>query len=226
MPTHPFDAAGYAELFHRALHKRGARAHKDALTAAGDLLARTPPVRNLRNARLAPQFADLVIAAVRDRSEPGEDLLITPADIPPGIHDTGATGDPMAELDALTGLATVRQEIELAAAGVEAARLRRDAGQSATAEPARHMVFTGGPGTGEDGHRAAGRPHPRRAVLRAPRRGVPSPARRPPCRPDRAQDPRRRAERARRRAFHRRGALPHAERVGRRLRSPRRSAHW
>src|SRR5690606_18587358 len=43
--TQPFTAEGFAELFNRALHQRGARAHKRALTAAGQLLVSTPPVR-------------------------------------------------------------------------------------------------------------------------------------------------------------------------------------
>ncbi|MFD0691770.1 AAA family ATPase [Actinomadura fibrosa] len=147
--THPFTAEGHAELFNRALHQRGARAHKRALTAAGELLARTPPVRNLRNARLAQHLADIVVDAVRERTGPGEELVVKRPDVPAAVDTTGRTGDPMAELAAMTGLGTVKQEIELLVAGAKAAKLRRDAGLPVPAPPARHMVFTGNPGTGK-----------------------------------------------------------------------------
>ncbi|GAA2401099.1 hypothetical protein GCM10010191_05430 [Actinomadura vinacea] len=149
VPTHPFDAAGYAGLFDRALRERGARADEEALTAAGELLVRTPPVRNLRNARLAHHLAGTVADAVRERTAPGEEPVAGRADIPASLDTAATPGDPMAELAALTGLGTVKQEIELIAAGAEAARLRREAGLPATPAPARHMVFTGGPGTGK-----------------------------------------------------------------------------
>ncbi|WP_051712458.1 AAA family ATPase [Spirillospora albida] len=146
--THPFDAEGYAELFNRALHQRGARAHKRALTAAGELLVRTPPVRNLRNARLAQHLADTVVTAVRKRTEPGEELVVKRPDIPASFDASGTPSDPMAELEALTGLTTVKREIELLTASAKAAALRREAGMPGIA-PARHMVFTGSPGTGK-----------------------------------------------------------------------------
>ncbi|WP_131739240.1 AAA family ATPase [Actinomadura roseirufa] len=149
VPTHPFTAEGYAELFNRALQQRGARAHKRALTAAGELLVRTPPVRNLRNARLAQRLADVVVESVRRRSEPGEELVVKRPDVPAAFDASGNPGDPMAELTALTGLATVKQEIELLAAGAKAAEMRREAGLPVPAAPARHMVFTGNPGTGK-----------------------------------------------------------------------------
>ncbi|WP_021595107.1 AAA family ATPase [Actinomadura welshii] len=145
--THPFTAEGYSELFNRAVQQRGARAHKRALTAAGQLLARTPPVRNLRNARLAQRLADIVVEAVRERTEPGQELVVKRPDVPASF-DTPAD-DPMAELDALVGLGTVKHEIELIIAGAKAAKLRGDAGLPVPAGPARHMVFTGNPGTGK-----------------------------------------------------------------------------
>ncbi|WP_157408122.1 AAA family ATPase [Actinomadura atramentaria] len=146
--THPFNADGYAELFERALRQRGARAHKRALTAAGRLLAETAPVRNLRNARLAHRLADVVVDSVRERTPPGEELVVKRSDVPAVFHAGRTAGDPFAELAALTGLHSVKQEIELLAAGAKAARLRREAGLTVPA-PARHMIFSGNPGTGK-----------------------------------------------------------------------------
>ncbi|MFF0522925.1 AAA family ATPase [Actinomadura nitritigenes] len=147
--THPFDADGYAELFNRALQQRGARAHKRALTAAGQLLVRTPPIRNLRNARLAQRLADIVVENVRANTPAGEELVVKRADVPAAFDTAGTPSDPMAELAALTGLRTVKAEIELLVAGAKAAKLRREAGLPSPAAPARHMVFTGDPGTGK-----------------------------------------------------------------------------
>ncbi|MEU5882777.1 AAA family ATPase [Spirillospora sp. NPDC047279] len=146
--THAFTAEGYAELFSRALHQRGARAHKRALTAAGQLLSETPPVRNLRNARLAHLLADVVVDAVRARTEPGAELVVKRADVPASFDAAGSPGDAHAELAALTGLGPVKHEIELLVATARAAQMRRDSGLPVTA-PARHMVFTGNPGTGK-----------------------------------------------------------------------------
>ncbi|MFG2085114.1 MULTISPECIES: AAA family ATPase [unclassified Spirillospora] len=145
--THPFTAEGHAELFNRAVQQRGARAHKRALTAAGQLLAGTRPVRNLRNARLAQRLADIVVESVRERTEPGEELVVKRPDVPDSFDSPGA--DPMAELAALTGLGSVKQEIELLIAGAKATKMRRDAGVPVPAAPARHTVFTGNPGTGK-----------------------------------------------------------------------------
>jgi len=55
-------------------------------------------------------------------------------------------GDPMAELDALIGLDEVKEQVELLVAEQRAAVLRRQVGMEVTPR-ARHMVFTGSPGT-------------------------------------------------------------------------------
>ncbi|MEU8797956.1 AAA family ATPase [Spirillospora sp. NPDC048819] len=68
--TRPFTAQGHAELFRRALAARGARGTRQAVEAAGALLAATPPMQTLRNARLAPHLADQVVAAARARTTP------------------------------------------------------------------------------------------------------------------------------------------------------------
>jgi SpoVK/Ycf46/Vps4 family AAA+-type ATPase len=54
----------------------------------------------------------------------------------------------LAELESMIGLEEVKREIRMLAAGVKAETMRRDAGLPVTA-PARHMVFTGSPGTGK-----------------------------------------------------------------------------
>ncbi|WP_051107772.1 AAA family ATPase [Actinomadura atramentaria] len=143
--TRPFTAEGHAELFRRAVEEQGGRVTKQAALAAGELLAATPPVQTLRNARLARHLADQVMPRVLDRD--GEPV-VRKQDLPLTVDTGQALGDPLAELAALTGLATVKKEIALLVAGTQAARLRRDAGLSVTA-PTRHLVFTGNPGTGK-----------------------------------------------------------------------------
>ncbi|TDC66942.1 AAA family ATPase [Actinomadura sp. GC306] len=164
--TRPFTAQGHAELFRRALEARGARGTRQAVEAAGVLLAATPPMQTLRNARLAPHLADLVVEAARaraaapgdaggetvgetaDGSAPGSALVIRKQDIPETLDTSVATGNPLAELRELTGLETVKHEIALLVAGTHAARLRSESGLTIT-PPTRHMVFTGNPGTGK-----------------------------------------------------------------------------
>ncbi|MFC6884494.1 MULTISPECIES: AAA family ATPase [Actinomadura] len=154
--TRPFTAEGHAELFRRAVERRGARATRHALAAAGELLAVTPPVQTLRNARLAPQLAEQVVEAARARAgsggadggEPGGPLVIRKQDVPAALDTAQAAGNPLAELRELTGLDTIKHEIALLVAGTRAARLRSESGLRITA-PTRHMVFTGNPGTGK-----------------------------------------------------------------------------
>ncbi|GAA2095757.1 AAA family ATPase [Actinomadura alba] len=146
--TRPFPAGEHAELFRQELARRGARAHKRALTAAGELLAETTPVQSLRNARLAPHLADLVVEAVRGRTEPGAELVVKRADVPRSLDTSGAVDDPLAELNGLTGLDTIKEEIDLLIAVTRAGQLRGEVGLHVSA-PTRHMVFTGDPGTGK-----------------------------------------------------------------------------
>jgi SpoVK/Ycf46/Vps4 family AAA+-type ATPase len=54
----------------------------------------------------------------------------------------------MAELDAMTGLTSVKEQVRSIAASIEAARRRTIAG-IATERPMRHFVFLGPPGTGK-----------------------------------------------------------------------------
>ncbi|TDD35150.1 AAA family ATPase [Actinomadura sp. KC06] len=162
--TRPFTAEGHAELFRRALDARGARGTRQAVEAAGALLAATPPMQTLRNARLAPHLADQVVAAVRaraakdaaqaaDGTAPEDESrdakpVVRKQDIPETLDTSLAAGNPLAELHSLTGLDTVKHEIALIVAGTHAARLRSESGLRIT-PPTRHMVFTGNPGTGK-----------------------------------------------------------------------------
>ncbi|GAA1877518.1 AAA family ATPase [Actinomadura bangladeshensis] len=147
--TRPFTADGHAELFRRALAARGARGTRQAVAAAGALLAATPPMQTLRNARLAPYLADQVTAAARARQGAADaELLVRKQDVPGTLDISRAAGNPLAELRDLTGLETVKHEIALLVAGTHAARLRSENGLKIT-PPTRHMVFTGNPGTGK-----------------------------------------------------------------------------
>ncbi|WP_067456070.1 AAA family ATPase [Actinomadura macra] len=146
--TRPFDAAGHAELFRRALDRHGVRATRHALDAAGALLAATPAMQTLRNARLAPHLADQIVAVVRARTAADAEAVVRKQDIPETFDTSRATGNPLAELRDLTGLETVKHEIALLVAGTHAARLRSESGLTIT-PPTRHMVFTGNPGTGK-----------------------------------------------------------------------------
>ncbi|NKZ07342.1 AAA family ATPase [Actinomadura latina] len=146
--TTPFTEEGHAELFRRALTARGARGTRQAVAAAGELLAATPPMQTLRNARLAPYLADQLVAAVRARLGPDAELVVRKQDVPDTLDISRAVGNPLAELNDLTGLDTVKHEIALLVAGTHAARLRSENGLRIT-PPTRHMVFTGNPGTGK-----------------------------------------------------------------------------
>ncbi|WP_242900854.1 AAA family ATPase [Actinomadura terrae] len=146
--TRPFDAAGHAELFRRALDRHGVRATRHAIEAAGALLEATPPTQTLRNARLAPHLADQVVAAVKARTAEGAELVVRKQDVPETLDTAQSIGNPLAELRDLTGLETVKHEIALLVAGTHAARLRGESGLRIT-PPTRHMVFTGNPGTGK-----------------------------------------------------------------------------
>ena len=57
-------------------------------------------------------------------------------------------GDPMAELEALVGLAPVKEQVKRLVAELKAEKLRTEAGMPPS-EKSRHMVFTGNPGTGK-----------------------------------------------------------------------------
>ncbi|CAM3016222.1 AAA family ATPase [Saccharomonospora xinjiangensis] len=106
------------------------------------------------NARLAVTLLDrcLSLRSRRLLSGDGEEQAhspITVADLPstavPAVH-TDLPDDPIGEIERLVGLASVKREVRLLVAEVEADRLRKEVGLP-PARPTRHLVFTGNPGT-------------------------------------------------------------------------------
>src|SRR5580700_7480732 len=67
---------------------------------------------------------------------------------PPRPRPQISVEDAMAELDAMIGLASVKEQVRSIAASIEAARRRTVAGIT-TERPMRHFVFLGPPGTGK-----------------------------------------------------------------------------
>ncbi|TDD81594.1 AAA family ATPase [Actinomadura rubrisoli] len=153
--TRDFAEDDFAELFTLAVARRGATVGPEVAATAGVLLSRTPPLLNLRGARLVEHLAAQCAAAVRSRtsapprtSASGE-LEITAADLPQRLIPGRRTEtDPLAELAACAGLEPVKREVDALVAEAKAAHLRREAGM-AVAERPRHLVFAGNPGTGK-----------------------------------------------------------------------------
>ncbi|GLZ12446.1 hypothetical protein Acsp04_26810 [Actinomadura sp. NBRC 104425] len=175
--TRDFRQDDYTELFRRAVARRGAAVAREVAAQAGALLAATPPLLNLRGARLVEHLANQATANARARlaaalqAEPprpaAEDadpspaaaeapaaggpgvLEVVAADLPQRlIPGRAAERDPHAELAALAGIEPVKREIAALVAEAKAARLRREAGMAVASRP-RHLVFAGSPGTGK-----------------------------------------------------------------------------
>ncbi|MGW5685343.1 AAA family ATPase [Nonomuraea sp. NPDC003754] len=134
--TREFTHEERAELFHRAVARRGATASGDAAEAAAELAGAGS--QNLRGARLTDRLAEHAVRAARERGS----ASVTIADLP------AAPGGPRASLDGCLGLEPVKAEIALVVAEARAARLRREAGTPGLARPP-HLAFTGRPGTGK-----------------------------------------------------------------------------
>ena len=94
-----------------------------------DAIKATPTRRTAKDAPGAESTAGTTAAAVVD--PPARDL-----------------DELLDELDALVGLAEVKQEVRLVANLLQVQRLRRERGLRVTAS-SRHLVFTGNPGTGK-----------------------------------------------------------------------------
>ncbi|WP_141583978.1 AAA family ATPase [Actinomadura sp. WMMA1423] len=154
--TRDFAEDDFAELFALAVARRGATAGEQVAEAAGAMLRRTPPLLNLRGARLVEHMAGQAVAAADRRvRQDGPDgsgagpLEVTAADLPQRlIAGRPAESDPLAELAACVGIEPVKREVEALVAEAKAARLRREAGMTARTR-LRHLVFTGNAGTGK-----------------------------------------------------------------------------
>jgi SpoVK/Ycf46/Vps4 family AAA+-type ATPase len=143
--TREFGEDSYTELFRRAVARREMTTAGEAATTAGVLLSRTPPMLNLRGARLVEYLAEQCVASAAVRGE----TQVVVADLPQRVMPGGtANTAPMAELDSCVGLKSVKSEVRLLVAEAEAARMRREAGMPVGARP-KHIVFTGNPGTGK-----------------------------------------------------------------------------
>jgi SpoVK/Ycf46/Vps4 family AAA+-type ATPase len=99
------------------------------------LSGHSPAQYGARAQGVAQVFAD---RAVREQ----------PPAAPPRPKPQITVEDAMAELDAMIGLGTVKDQVRSIAASIEAARRRAVAGFS-TDKPMRHFVFLGPPGTGK-----------------------------------------------------------------------------
>jgi SpoVK/Ycf46/Vps4 family AAA+-type ATPase len=143
--TQEFGEDAYAELFRRAVARRDMTVAREVAATAGVLLTRTPPLLNLRGARLVEYLAEQCVTAAAARGE----TEVVPADLPQRVIAGGAEqSDPMAELESCVGLESVKSEVRLLVAEAEAARMRREAGMPVAMRP-KHIVFSGGAGTGK-----------------------------------------------------------------------------
>jgi SpoVK/Ycf46/Vps4 family AAA+-type ATPase len=149
--TDEFTDKQYAELLKRAIARRGATISRALSLTAGVLLTRTPPLLNLRGARLVDYLAEQCVIAARKRAKVGRTrpVGVTEADLPRQLVPGGAGGaDPQAELDSCVGLDKIKRELALLVAEEKAHRMRRAAGMVVESRP-RHLVFTGQAGTGK-----------------------------------------------------------------------------
>jgi SpoVK/Ycf46/Vps4 family AAA+-type ATPase len=113
----------------------------------GPSFTNTRLMANLLDRAVAMQARRVLEDDVVDEGESLDELLAE--DVPDALTAGGAVelpDDPIAEIDRLIGLDAVKREVRLLVAEVKAEQMRRDAGIPIAA-PARHMVFTGNPGT-------------------------------------------------------------------------------
>jgi SpoVK/Ycf46/Vps4 family AAA+-type ATPase len=112
---------------------------EDALAALVDLLGRD---RSGAPGHPEPRAAE----AVQDVGDADLDKASEPQAIEPPPSES--VSDILAELDALVGLRSVKEQVRSVVAVVQANQARADAGL-ATVNPGLHLVFTGPPGTGK-----------------------------------------------------------------------------
>ena len=147
--TRDFTGEQFGRLLRAAVARAGAEIDPAAAAAGADLLLRTPPLLNLRGARLVERLAGEAVRAARARHRADGPVRVTRIDLPAQLTPGGPhAADPLAELRACVGLDAARRELELLLAEEVAARLRTDAGMTAP-KRSRHLVITGERGTGK-----------------------------------------------------------------------------
>ncbi|GGV08186.1 hypothetical protein GCM10010182_29320 [Actinomadura cremea] len=101
---------------------------------------------NLLDRAVALQGRRVLADGVVDETESLDEILLE--DVPDALARgrEGVPGDPLAEIERLIGLDATKREVAALVAEARAGRLRMDA-KIAPGSPARHMVFTGNPGT-------------------------------------------------------------------------------
>ncbi|WP_051467860.1 AAA family ATPase [Actinomadura oligospora] len=143
------------EVFARRAAETGFALAGGVLAEIGRLVRAAPRERDFGNARLMVDLLDRAVAlqgrrvladGVVDETESLDEILL--ADVPDALGPArdALPGDPVAAIEALVGLEVVKAEVRALAAEARAEPMRRDAGVTQNA-PARHMVFTGNPGT-------------------------------------------------------------------------------
>jgi SpoVK/Ycf46/Vps4 family AAA+-type ATPase len=146
-------AAEFVRVFEVKAAAAGFVLHDGVAEQVRQLLGSAPPAGNARAAvalldrAIALQARRVLADGIVDEHESWHELL--PSDVPATLTPSARVelpNDPLAEIDKLVGLATVKQEVRLLVAEAKAERLRRDAGIPLTT-PTRHLVFTGNPGT-------------------------------------------------------------------------------
>jgi SpoVK/Ycf46/Vps4 family AAA+-type ATPase len=143
-------------VFARKAADAGFELHEGVLDKVQTLVQSANRGAAFTNARLMSNLLDRAVAMqarrvleddVVDEGESLDELLVE--DMPDALTAGGAVelpDDPIAEIERLIGLDAVKREVRLLVAEVKAEQMRRDAGIP-IASPARHMVFTGNPGT-------------------------------------------------------------------------------
>lgn len=149
-----YNAEELIQIFNSMCQSRQFTLTEDAIRAAegnikemhasrGDDFGNAREIRTLFETMLKNQAARLSTSA----SASADMQLIEAEDIP-RLTEERSEGNAMAELDALVGLAPVKEEVRRTINMAKLIKIRREQGINLPA-PGRHMVFTGNPGTGK-----------------------------------------------------------------------------